>query len=297
MFKKDPNLRGPGELVEMEADTMQEYLRCSQDIFHFCKYFHIVAADGEHSIVLREYQERLMKCLVTKYRRQDGSIRNNRIFMMGRQSGKTTIATVYLLWYALFHESKTIAILANKESQALEIMMRIQLAYYALPMWLQQGLRKFNNSEILMENGTRIFAAASSSSAIRGKTVDLMLVDEFAHLDNNIADSFMKSVFPTQASRPDSMLLLISTPKGLNHFYEIWQKAKTGESDFVPAKVQWWEIDGRDEAWKNRQIKEFGQVFFAQEFACLDGEEEVTVETPEGEVMTITLKDLYELQC
>lgn len=289
MFKKNELLRGAGEKIQMTPEQIQEVLKCKRNIFHFAHFFNIVAADGEHPIVLREYQQRLVKSISTKIPE-----RNNRIIMMGRQSGKTTIATLYLLWYALFHKSKIVAILANKAQQADEIMLRIQSAYYGLPLWLQQGVAKWNQSEFIMENKTRVFSAASSSSSIRGKTVDLMLVDEFAHLDDNIADSFMKSVFPTQASRPDSMLLLISTPKGMNHFYDIWQKAKAGRNSFVPCKVQWWEIEGRTDKWKERVIRDNGIQFFAQEYACLDGDEPITIKDDDNKIKTVSIKEVYE---
>lgn len=291
MFKRNENLRAAGERITMTPEELQEYLKCKHSIFHFANYFTIIAADGEHPIKLREYQERLVKSIITKVPEK-----NNRIIMMGRQSGKTTIATLYLTWYALFHKSKTIAILANKAEQANEIMLRIQQAYMNLPLWLQQGIIKWNQGEMILENKCRMFSAASSSSSIRGKTVDLELVDEFAHLDDNVAEAFMQSVFPTQASRPDSMLLLISTPKGMNHFYDIWQKARSQRNSFIPCKVQWYEIDGRDEKWKDRVIRDNGIKFFAQEYACLCGHEKVTVQDDNGKVLETTLKDLYEWQ-
>jgi phage terminase large subunit-like protein len=291
MFKRNENLRAAGERITMTPEELQEYLKCKHSIFHFENYFTIIAADGEHPIKLREYQERLVKSIITKVPEK-----NNRIIMMGRQSGKTTIATLYLTWYALFRKSKTIAILANKAEQANEIMLRIQQAYMNLPLWLQQGIIKWNQGEMILENKCRMFSAASSSSSIRGKTVDLELVDEFAHLDDNVAEAFMQSVFPTQSSRPDSMLLLISTPKGMNHFYDIWQKAKSGRNSFIPCKVQWYEIDGRDEKWKDRVIRDNGIKFFAQEYACLCGNEKVTVQDDNGKILETTLKDLYEWQ-
>lgn len=291
MFKRNENLRAAGERITMTPEELQEYLKCKHSIFHFANYFTIIAADGEHPIKLREYQERLVKSIITKVPEK-----NNRIIMMGRQSGKTTIATLYLTWYALFHKSKTIAILANKAEQANEIMLRIQQAYMNLPLWLQQGIIKWNQGEMILENKCRMFSAASSSSSIRGKTVDLELVDEFAHLDDNVAEAFMQSVFPTQASRPDSMLLLISTPKGMNHFYDIWQKARSQRNSFIPCKVQWYEIDGRDEKWKDRVIRDNGIKFFAQEYACLCGHEKVTVQDDNGKVLETSLKDLYEWQ-
>ena len=291
MFKRNENLRGAGERITMTPEQLQEYLKCKQSIFHFANYFTIIAADGEHLIKLREYQERLVKSIITKVPEK-----NNRIIMMGRQSGKTTIATLYLTWYALFHKSKTIAILANKAEQADEIMLRIQQAYMNLPLWLQQGIIKWNQGELILENKCRMFSAASSSSSIRGKTVDLELVDEFAHLDDNVAEAFMQSVFPTQASRPDSMLLLISTPKGMNHFYDIWQKAKAQRNSFIPCKVQWYEIDGRDEKWKDRVIRDNGIKFFAQEYACLCKDEIITIQDDDGRIKNVKIGEFYDWQ-
>ena len=198
---------------------------------------------------------------------------------------------------SLCRQNKTIAVLANKEAQAIEIMSRIKDAYINLPLWLQQGINKdvggWTKGCIGLDNGTKIFAAASSSSSIRGKTVDYMLVDVFAHLDANIAEDFMMSVFPTQASRLDSKLILISTPKGMNHFYDIWMKAINNQNSFIPCKVQWNEIEGRDDEWRARMIKDNGPVFFAQEYACLFGNEEVEIQHPDGAIEKIKIKDLY----
>lgn len=298
MFMKNEDLRGHNEQVEMTPDQMQEYIKCATDIFHFAKYFYILTGEGERPIVLREYQQRLVKMLTGKYYAEDENHkplldgngdrieRNNRIIMMGRQTGKTTIATLYILWYALFNKDKTIAVLANKESQALEIMLRIRSAILKLPMWLQQGINPerggWSKGAIGFDNGCKIFAAASSSSSIRGKSVDFMLVDEFAFLPENDAEDFMMSVFPTQSSRKESRLMLISTPHGMNHFYNIWQKAVAGLNSFVPAKVQWYEVEGRDEAWKQKMIRDVGPQFFAQEYACLFGSEKITVKCDDG---------------
>lgn len=291
MYKKNELLRGAGEKVQMTNEELQEYLKCKRNIFHFAKYFEIVAADGIHPIKLRSYQKKLVKAIITKVPEK-----NNRIIMMGRQSGKTTIATLYILWFALFHPAKVVAILANKAQQADEIMFRIQQAYTGLPLWLQKGIVKWNQSEIILENKTRVFSAASSSSSIRGKTVDLELVDEFAHLDDKAAEAFMASVFPTQASRPDSMLLLISTPKGYNHFFNIWNDAVLKRNTFVPCKVQWWEIDGRDEKFKDKIIRDHGLKHFMQEYACLCGDEKITIQNSEGEIFTAPIREVYEFQ-
>ena len=251
MFFNNEKLRGAGETVPMSEEEIKEYLKCKQNIFHFSKYFTIIGPAGEEKMKLRDYQEKIVKVICAKIPEK-----NNRIIMMGRQTGKTTIATLYILWYALFHKSKTIAVLANKASQAEEILLRIKNAYIELPMWLQQGLVKWNNGEISMENKTKIFCGASSSSSVRGKSIDLLLVDEFAFIDDNMATKFMQSVFPTQAAKKDAMMMLISTPKGMNHFYDIWTKAVAGKNSFIPCKVQWYEVEGRDEKWLQKQIQD-----------------------------------------
>ena len=299
MWQKTEELRGHLEPVEMTKEQMDEYIKCSKDIFHFSKYFYINTDDGEAPIQLREYQIRVLKTFVAKYYDADGVIKNNRICLMGRQCGKTTLATLYILWYALFHNDKTIAVLANKEDQAKEIMLRIRSAILKLPMWLQQGINPdkggWSKESVGFDNGTKIFCAASGSSAIRGKTVDLMLVDEFAFLPPEDAQDFIKSVFPTQSARKDGRMILISTPNGMNEFYNIWMGAISGRTSYVPAKIQWWEIPGRDEAWKKRIIRDFGPKLFAQEYACLGADEKITVRSEEGIELTDTIAHLYEL--
>lgn len=293
MFQGADNIRGHKEKIEMTEEQLEEYVKCKTDIFHFAKYFYILTPKGSRPIPLREYQIREVKTLCAKV---EG--KNNRIIMQGRQSGKTTIATLYLTWKALFEEDKTIAILANKLSQALEIMARIRDAYVRLPLWLQQGIDPqrggWSKSCIGLDNGTKVFAAASSSSAIRGKSVNYMLVDEFAHLDDSIADDFIQSVMPVQASDPDAELILISTPNGMNHFADIWQKAVAGENSFIPCKVQWFEIDGRDEAWKARVIRDYGVKHFAQEYACCDKNQKVKIRR-NGIESLVTFEELHSI--
>jgi hypothetical protein len=147
-----------------------------------------------------------------------------------------------------------------------------------------------------MENKTKIFCGASSSSSVRGKSIDLLLVDEFAFIDDNLATNFMQSVFPTQAAKKDAMMILISTPKGMNHFYAIWQKARAGKNSFIPCKIQWYEVEGRDQAWLDKQIRDNGQQFVEQEYCCLCGDEKVTVQDDYGKIRTITLEELYNYE-
>ena len=291
MFFKNEMLRGAGETVPMTEEDIKEYIKCKKSIFHFAKYFTIIGPAGEEKMHLRPYQEKIVTTICAKI-----PDKNNRIIMMGRQTGKTTIATLYILWYALFHKSKTIAVLANKASQAEEILLRIKNAYIKLPLWLQQGLVKWNNGEITMENETKIFTGASSSSSVRGKSIDLLLVDEFAFIDDNMAEKFMQSVFPTQAAKKDAMMILISTPKGMNHFYNIWTKAVSGKNSFIPCKIQWFEVEGRDEAWLQKQIRDNGEMFVRQEYQCLCGDSKVSIKTDSGIIQEVSLEELYLLE-
>lgn len=292
MFFNNEKLRGAGETVQMTEEEIKEYIKCKNSIFHFAKYFTIIGPAGEEKMKLRDYQEKIVKVICAKIPEK-----NNRIIMMGRQTGKTTIATLYILWYALFHKSKCIAVLANKASQAEEILLRIKNAYTELPLWLQQGLIKWNNGEISMENKTKIFCGASSSSSVRGKSIDLLLVDEFAFIDDNMATKFMQSVFPTQAAKKDAMMMLISTPKGMNHFYDIWTKAVAGKNSFIPCKVQWYEVEGRDEKWLQKQIQDNGEMFCRQEYMCLCGNEKVKIQDPTNNlIQEISLEELYLLE-
>lgn len=298
MFHGVENLRGHNQVIEMTKEQLEEYVKCSQSCKYFSKYFYILQDKiGMGPMTLRPYQEKELEVLEANV-----PGKNNRIIMQGRQTGKTTLATLYLLWLALFNNDKTIAILANQESQALEILDRIAQAILALPLWLQQGINPhrggWSKHSIGFDNGTKMFAAASSSASIRGKTVDYMLVDEFAHLEPGVVEPFMKSVFPTQSSRSDAKLILISTPLGMNHFYDIWNKAvnEPENSTFIPCKIQWWEVEGRDEEWKNSIIRNNvdGAKFFAQEYACLDEDEEITVRQGDR-IFTTTMRELASM--
>ncbi len=296
MFHGVENLRGHNQVIELTKEQLEEYLKCSQSCLYFSKYFYISQDEiGMAPMKLRDYQKKELEVLEANV-----PGKNNRIIMQGRQTGKTTLATLYLLWLALFKKDKTIAILANMEAQALEILDRIQQAILLLPMWLQQGINPqkggWSKRCLGFDNGTKIFAAASSSSSIRGKTVDYMLVDEFAHLRPEVAVPFMQSVFPTQSSRSDAKLILISTPLGMNQFYDIWMKAVKGENNFIPCKIQWWEVEGRDEKWKEDIIRNNtdGAKYFAQEYACLSEDEPITIRQ-NGTIIETTMKELESI--
>lgn len=195
-----------------------------------------------------------------------------RFWTNGILSHNTTISGIYILWYALFNPHKTIAILANREKTAIEILQRISSAYLNLPMWMQQGIDAgrggFTKTAIGLENGTRILSSSTASTAIRGFTINFLYLDEYAFVPDNVADDFYSSVYPTITRDPDAKIVIVSTPNGLNHFYDIYSKAVSGMNNYRPIRVNWWEVPGQDENWKRKIIKDFGLKKFNQEYNC-----------------------------
>ena len=275
MFKGNPNLRARGEKVNMTPELMKEYIRCSQDIIYFAEnYFKIISIDkGEHIIKLYEFQKRILKAMVGG----DGDPRRHIALLSARQIGKSTISTIYIVWFAIFNSDKTIAILANKEQTAKEILSRVKLGYEGLPKFLQQGVKDdgWSQKSIILENKTKILSASTASSAIRGMSISLLLLDEFAFVPSNVADEFMASVYPTIVSGDESKIIMVSTPNGMNHFYHIYSKAAKGENGYRPVKINWNEIprknkDGSDAnpKFKEDTIRNIGLVKWNQEFGA-----------------------------
>jgi hypothetical protein len=190
------------------------------------------------------------------------------IFKLPRQSGKSTIIISYLLHYALFNPNVNIAVLANKSITARDILSRLQLAYENLPKWMQQGIIAWNKGNIELENGSKIIAAATSSSAIRGGSYNIIFLDEFAFVPSNVAEQFFASVYPTITSGQNTKVIIVSTPHGMNMFYKIWVDAQEKRNDYIATEVHWSEVPGRDEEWKKETIRNTSESQFNAEFEC-----------------------------
>jgi len=255
------NLKAVGVDLEFTEDQIQEYIKCAKDPLYFIEsYCKIVTLDhGLQPFKLYECQKNKVKV-----------IHENRkvILMEGRQQGKTTTSAAYILWYTLFQESKTVAILANKASAAREVLYRYQLMYENLPIWLQQGVSTWNKGDIALENGSIVFTAATSRAGIRGKSVNLLYVDETAIIPNNLAEEFFTAVYPTISAGETTKILLSSTPLGYNHFWKFWNDAQNDRNGFVPLFIPYWEIPGRDEKWAEEQRRLLGELRFNQEVLC-----------------------------
>jgi|TARA_R110002073_G_scaffold1678_10_gene11836 hypothetical protein len=190
------------------------------------------------------------------------------ICKMPRQSGKTTTMVAVILWFVLFNESFNCAILANKAGTAREILGRLQMAYEWLPNWLQQGIVEWNKGSMELENGSKIMASSTSSSAIRGGSFSLVYLDEFAFVPPEMQEEFFASVYPTISSGRTSRVMITSTPKGMNMFYKLWVDATEGRNEYTPIEVHWSDVPGRDEAWREQTVKNTSEEQFRQEFEC-----------------------------
>jgi hypothetical protein len=187
---------------------------------------------------------------------------------MPRQTGKSTTVVSYLLHYALFNDNVNIAILANKASTARDLLSRLQTAYENLPKWLQQGILAWNRGSMELENGSKILAASTSASAVRGGSYNIIFLDEFAFVQNHLADDFFASVYPTISSGQSTKVIIVSTPHGMNHFYRLWHDAERGKNEYVPTEVHWSEVPGRDSNWKAQTIANTSEQQFKIEFEC-----------------------------
>lgn len=245
----------------MTQAQVDEYIKCAIDPVYFIQnYIKIVHIDrGLITIDLYDYQENIIR---TCHERRRTTTR------MCRQSGKTTTISAYILWFILFNENKTVGILANREAMAREILSRIKTAYENLPLWIQQGVLEWNKGSIILENGSRIIASSTSSSAARGFSFSLLYLDEFAFVPNTVADDFMSSVFPTIASGETSKIIISSTPNGMNHFYKLSEDARHDRNGFKELLVTWRQVPGRDQKWADEQIALLGMDKFLQEHEC-----------------------------
>lgn len=260
-YKGNRNLKKSNVAIAWTQEQVQEYLKCARDpVYFITTYIKIVNVDqGLIPFGLYDFQKDMVN-LATSERFV--------ICKMPRQVGKTTTVAALLLWYVLFHETFSVALLAHKEAQAIEILSRVQLAYEHLPKWLQQGIVEWNKKSVELENGSSITASSTSSSAIRGTSQNLVYLDEFAFVPNNLQEQFFSSVYPTISSGKTTKVLITSTPNGLNQFYRIWANSEKGENSYKRLSVHWSQVPGRDEAWKEETIKNTSAEQFRVEFEC-----------------------------
>ncbi len=289
----NPQLKAVHVNLGFTQEQLNELVRCEEDPVYFIKtYMKIVHVD--HGIIpfnLWDWQSDLINLY-----------NNNRfvIAKIARQSGKSMVTVGYFLWYILFTTDVNVAILANKGDTARVLLARLQMAYLLLPKWMQQGIVVWNKGSMELENGSKIIATATSSSSIRGSSYNIIFLDEFAHIDNNLANDFFKSTYPTISSGKTTKVFIVSTPKGMNLFWKLWVEAtkKPGEktSHFVPFEVHWSQVPGRDQAWMEQEIANLGsQENFDQEYGCVSGETIIVVRNKHTKkILEIQIQEFYK---
>ena len=252
-------LKRTGTELSYTEEQVLEIAKCADDPVYFIKtYVKIVNVDrGLIPFDMWDFQEDMVR-----------TFHNNRftIAKMPRQVGKTTTTVGYMLWAAIFNEEYTVGILANKGQLARDILGRIQKAYEYLPSWLQQGIMTWNKGSLELENGSKIFAYATSAAGVRGGTYNLIFLDEFAFVPHNMAVEFFTSTYPVISSGQTSKVIIVSTPNGLNLFYKMWTDAIENRSTYKTVEVHWSQVPGRDAKWKEETIRNTSEEQFRQEF-------------------------------
>ena len=261
VYLGNPNLKKANTAHEFTEEQVVEFVKCKQDPVYFANnYMKIVSLD-EGLVQFKPYD--FQKKLINNFH-------DNRfnICKMPRQTGKSTTSVAYLLHYCVFNDSVNIGILANKAATARDLLGRLQTAYENLPKWMQQGIISWNKGSLELENGSKILAASTSASAVRGMSFNILFLDEFAFVPNHIAEAFFSSVYPTITSGKTTKVIMVSTPHGMNHFYRYWHDAEKGKNEYVPTDVHWSQVPGRDAEWKRQTIANTSEQQFKIEFEC-----------------------------
>jgi len=261
IYKGSPNLKAANVEMSFTPEQVQEWIKCADDPVYFTRnYIKIVSLDeGLVPFKMWDFQEDMINRFHTN--------RFN-IAKLPRQTGKSTTVVSYLLHYAIFNDNVNIGILANKLTTSRELLGRLQLAYENLPKWMQQGIVSWNKGSLELENGSKIMAASTSSSAVRGMSFNIIFLDEFAFVPTHIAEQFFSSVYPTISSGKSTKVIIISTPNGMNMFYKLWHDAERGKNEYITTEVHWSQVPGRDAKWKEQTIANTSQRQFTQEFEC-----------------------------
>ena len=261
VYLGNPNLKKAGTELQFTKKQVQEWVKCKSDPIYFAtNYIKIISLDeGLVPFDMYDFQKKIL---------QDFHENRFNIAKLPRQTGKSTTVVAYLLYYAIFYDSVNIGILANKASTARELLGRLQLAYENLPKWMQHGVLVWNKGNVELENGSKILAASTSASAVRGMSFNILFLDEFAFVPNHVAEQFFASVYPTITSGRSTKVIIISTPNGMNHFFKMWEDARNDKNEYITNEVHWSQVPGRDAKWKEETIKNTSKRQFAQEFEC-----------------------------
>ena len=261
VYLGNPLLKKANVKQEFTKEQILEFVACKNDPVYFARQHVKIVSLDEGLVTFQPYdfQEKLI---------QNFHANRFNICKMPRQTGKSTTSVSYLLHYAVFNDNVNIGILANKAATARDLLGRLQTAYENLPKWMQQGIISWNKGSLELENGSKILAASTSASAVRGMSFNILFLDEFAFVPNHIAESFFASVYPTITSGKSTKVIMVSTPHGMNHFYRYWHDAERGKNEYVPTEVHWSQVPGRDDVWREQTIANTSEQQFKIEFEC-----------------------------
>ena len=260
-FQGNPLVKKVGAQIQFTKEQVEEYVKCSQDPFHFIEnYMKIVTIDsGVQVIKLYDFQREMINLFIKE---------KFVLAKCARQSGKTIGVESFILWSILFKDNYRIGMFANKFDTSKKILKEVKYAYEQLPMWLQQGVITWNKHSIELENGSSITSSSTSGDAGRSRTYNLVFLDEFAFVPDFVASDFFTAVYPTISSGKNTKVIIISTPNGLNFFYRMWVEAQEGRSKYKLFEANWRSVPSRDDAWAEETIANVGEKAFQQEYEC-----------------------------
>lgn len=291
-YKGNEKLLSKNAKIVFTQEMIEELKLCKKSILHFTeRHFNIITEDGKEVIKLRKFQKQLLKNF-KDYKRN--------LILSSRQSGKSTIVTAYALWRACFYDYQRIAILANKGDTAKQIFERIKMAFEEMPVYLKPAVKSWRKDGFELSNGSNIIISTASASAIRGRSINILIVDECAHIQNDLMKELWQSVIPTISSNKNGEIIVISTPNGAdkeNKFYQLYLESQKENSVWKLERVDWWDIPGRDEEWKKAEIQTIGSLYsFQQEYEnCVSGDCMLELlNTDDGKIYKKSIKDLYE---
>lgn len=258
-FEGKINTKAPNLVFEYTREELEELAKCAADVTYFGnKYCYSMTDEGIRQITLRPYQEDMLS-----------AFQDNRFVVMlaSRQIGKTVTSSIFIAWYLCFHSDRNIMVVANKLATTSEIVDKIKTVLNNLPFYMKPGITAGGVTGMRFDNGCRLFSQATTKTAAIGFTIHLLFADEFAHIHSNFLLPFYRSIYPTLSSSQISRIIICSTPNGMNLFYEIYQGAVEQRNNYFPIRVDWWQVPGRDENWRKREVANLGsEELFNQEY-------------------------------
>ena len=251
-YEGDIAYRKGNTVYDYSKEEVEEIKRCAKDIVYFAnKYCHAMTDEGVRKIILRPYQEEML--------RQYQENRWN-VTLASRQIGKTICSGIFIAWYSLFNFDKNAMIMSNKGATTKEILMKAKHIYENLPFFLKPGIMKKDVMEMRFDNGCRVIGQNTTKTGGISFTIHLLYLDEFAHIMPSIINPFYENVYPTLSSSKISRVIITSTPNGYNKFHDIYQNAVDGNNEYAPFRVDWWQVPGRAEKWKEQEVANLGSI-------------------------------------